>query len=87
MKRWIILPCIALGVCQTAGSGADVRTVHVPTPVPCVDPTDIPPEPPQVGEIAKRNQRRRDAIWRFGVAACLELCPIPGAAQVDEIGL
>ena len=50
MKRWIILPCIALGACQTVGSGAEVRTVQVPTPVPCVDLAAIPPEPPQVGD-------------------------------------
>lgn len=50
MKRWIILPCIALGACQTVGPGAEVRTVHVSTPVPCVDPAAIPPEPPQVGD-------------------------------------
>ena len=50
MKRWIILPCVALGACQSAGSGVDVRTVEVPTPVACVDPADIPQEPEQVGD-------------------------------------
>ena len=50
MKPWIILPCLALAACQTAGSGAQVRTVQVPTPVPCVDPAAIPPEPSEVGD-------------------------------------
>jgi hypothetical protein len=50
MKRWILVPCLALEACQTAGSGGDVRTVHVPTPVPCVNAADIPAEPPQVGD-------------------------------------
>lgn len=49
MKRWTILPCLALGACQTAGSGP-ARIVEVPTPVPCINPSDIPPEPKQVGE-------------------------------------
>lgn len=47
MKRWITLPCLTLAACQTTQPAPQVR----PVPVPCVTQADIPPEPPQVGDL------------------------------------
>jgi hypothetical protein len=39
----------ALSACTRPEPGIVVRTVEVPTPVPCVDLRDVPPEPALVG--------------------------------------
>lgn len=54
----------ALAACQHTEPGIEVRTVEVPTPVRCVDPADIPPEPPQVGD-----QFNGDAKHDLGILA------------------
>lgn len=50
MKRLLVLPVLALAACQHQQPAVEVRQVLVPTPVSCVDPADIPPEPEQVGD-------------------------------------
>lgn len=43
----IALASTALAACShTDGPGIEVRTVEVPTPVPCVDEADLPAETP-----------------------------------------
>ena len=41
-----VLILFPLAACATS----EPTRVSVPTPVPCVDPADIPPEPEQVGD-------------------------------------
>jgi hypothetical protein len=50
MKRAILLIAVLVAGCKHAPQPPEIREVLVPTPVPCVDPADIPPEPPTVGE-------------------------------------
>jgi len=41
------LAALAIAACShTDGPGIEVRTVEVPTPVPCVDEADLPAETP-----------------------------------------
>jgi hypothetical protein len=63
----MVLPIIfmmILTACQTTQPGIEVREVPVPTPVPCVNEADIPPEPPQVGD-----QFNGDAKHDLGILA------------------
>lgn len=47
----IVTLAMSLQACGTASApGIEVRTVEVPTPVPCVAEEDIPEEPAQVGD-------------------------------------
>lgn len=52
MKRLILLTPLWLGLtagaCSHDQPGIEVRTVEVPTPVPCVDAAAVPAEPAQV---------------------------------------
>lgn len=68
MKRLLALPALLLtltaGTCSTTQSGVEVRTVPVPTPVACVDPEQVPAEPPHVND--KLNG---DAQHDLGVVA------------------
>jgi hypothetical protein len=49
--RHLILPALfALSACQTTQPGIEVREVEVPVPVRCVDPADVPAEPPRIGD-------------------------------------
>lgn len=41
---------MAISACTHSEPGIEVRTVEVPTPVPCVDFEDVPAEPDQVGD-------------------------------------
>lgn len=60
-----LLTCaLLLSACQTTQPGIEVREVPVPTPVRCVDPADIPPEPEQVGD-----QFNGDAKHDLGILA------------------
>ncbi len=63
MKRLCVAATLALTACQTT-PGIEVREVPVPTPVRCVDPSDIPPEPGQV-----RDQFNGDAKHDLGILA------------------
>lgn len=55
---------LALTACSTDQQGVHVRTVNVPTPVPCVDAAQVPAEPPQVGD-----QLNGDARHDLGIVA------------------
>lgn len=41
---------VALSACSTAQPGIEVRTVEVPTPVPCLPANQIPAEPDTVAD-------------------------------------
>lgn len=43
----IALASSALAACSTTEPGIEVRTVEVPTPVPCVDEAKLPAETPE----------------------------------------
>ena len=65
--RMILIAITALGLaaCSTTGApGIEVRTVEVPTPVPCVKSSDVPAEPEQVGD-----QLNGDAVHDLGIVA------------------
>ena len=51
MKRLLPLAALALAGCKTmADPVVEVREVEVPTPVACIDPAEIPAEPPTIGQ-------------------------------------
>jgi hypothetical protein len=52
MKRLLIASAafVLIG-CQHTEPGIEVRTVQVPTPVPCLPADQIPAEPPLVGHL------------------------------------
>ncbi|MXP42142.1 hypothetical protein GRI75_10870 [Altererythrobacter soli] len=52
MKRAILLIALLAAGCKHAPAPppAEIREVLVPTPVTCVNPADIPREPPTVGQ-------------------------------------
>ena len=49
MKYPLILAALVLAGCTTPEPGIEVRTVEVPTPVPCLPAESIPAEPETVG--------------------------------------
>ena len=55
--RHLTLPALlALTACSTPGPvGVEVRTVEVPTPVPCLTRDQLPPEPPKVSQTLTGN--------------------------------
>lgn len=59
-----IAACLTLTACTTGQGGIAVHQVPVPTPVPCVDPAQVPVEPPQVGD-----QLNGDARHDLGIVA------------------
>lgn len=68
MRKLLMLPIVMLtltaGMCETTEPAIEVRTVEVPTPVPCVAASDVPAEPPQVGD-----QLTGNAVHDLGVLA------------------
>lgn len=46
----IIFAAFAVAACSHTEPGIEVRTVEVPTPVPCVDESQVPDEPALVGD-------------------------------------
>jgi hypothetical protein len=50
MRAPIVLALFALSACQTTTPAIEVREVEVPVPVRCVDPEQVPAEPPRVGD-------------------------------------
>jgi hypothetical protein len=60
----IVALVAALTACATDQAGVRVEQVRVPTPVPCVDPAQVPAEPPQVG-----SQLTGDAVHDLGIVA------------------
>lgn len=91
MKHFIAVAALGLAGCETL---AEPVEVPVPTPVACVDPAQIPPEPPTVSErfngdakhdleiLAPNAQALRK--WGQGLRALLEACveaPVEAEAQ------
>lgn len=60
----LMLAALALAGCKTTSPAIEVRTVKVPTPVPCVKSSDVPAEPAQVGD-----QLNGDAAHDLGIVA------------------
>lgn len=88
MKRAILLIAMLAAGCKHAPAPppAEIREVLVPTPVTCVNPADIPREPPTVGqkfngdakhdlEILAPNARALRQ-WGQNLRALLEACVI-----------
>ena len=83
MKRSFLLLVIVLAGCAHKPA-AEVREVPVPTPVTCVDPSAIPPEPPRVAPRFTGNARRDLEIlaanaqalrkWGQEMRSLLEMC-------------
>lgn len=93
MKRLIALILLGLAGCKTvAEPTVVVREVPVPVPVVCLDPADIPPEPPTVSQrfngdakhdlqiLAPNAQALRK--WGQDLQALLEGCA--GAAAAED---
>ena len=55
---------LSLSACATDQQGVAVRIVEVPVPHACVDPAQVPTEPPQVG-----SQLTGDAVHDLGIVA------------------
>lgn len=60
----LLFASLALAACSHTEPGIEVRTVKVPTPVPCVKASDVPAEPAQVGD-----QLNGDAVHDLGIVA------------------
>lgn len=100
MKPAILLIALLAAGCKHASPPppAEIREVLVPTPVTCVNPAAIPPEPPTVGqrfngdakhdlEILAPNARALRQ-WGQDLRALLEACVIkaPGAEATGKAG-
>lgn len=53
MKRSLLLLAVLTGCTHEP----EIREIPVPTPVTCVDPRSIPPEPPRVARLFNGNAR------------------------------
>jgi hypothetical protein len=86
MKRLLPLAALVLALagCKTVAEPPLVQHVFVPTPVQCVDPDEIPPEPPTVGPRFNGDARHDLAIlapsaqavrkWGQDMRALLDRC-------------
>lgn len=95
MKRAVLLIALLAAGCKHAPEPPVIREIPVPTPVACVDPADIPPEPPTVGDGFNGDAKHDLQIlapsaralrqWGQDLRALLEACVIeePGAATSD----
>jgi len=82
VKRAVLF-CAALAGCAHKPE-VEIREVPVPTPVTCVDPARIPPEPPRVAHLFNGNARHDLTIladnakdlraWGEEMRALLEMC-------------
>jgi hypothetical protein len=93
VKRTILLIALLAAGCKHAPPPppAEIREVLVPTPVTCVNPADIPREPPTVGQRFNGDAKHDLALlapnaralrqWGQDMRALLEACVIktPGA--------
>ncbi len=50
MRLLIAISAMALAGCQTTQPAVEIRTVKVPTPVPCLAADEIPAEPSTVAD-------------------------------------
>ena len=95
MKRILPFAVVALAGCTTVAEPVvEVREVPVPTPVACVEPDAIPPEPPTVGQGFNGDAKHDLAIlapsaqalrkWGQDMRAMLEQCAAAAPAEVGE---
>ena len=93
MKRMAPLFILALAACKTAAPPEIViHEVPVPTPVACIDPAEIPPEPPTVSRRFNGDAKHDLAIlapnaqalrkWGQDMRALLDRCI--AAVPADE---
>lgn len=94
MTRPLLLLTVLLGGCAHQQQ-VEVREVPVPTPVACVDPQQIPEEPPRVAQRFNGNARHDLEIlagnaqdlrtWgqqlRTLLDACAEAAPAPANSE------
>ena len=76
IKAYAVALMLALTGCATDQQGIRTVLVPSPTPVACVDPAQVPAEPPQVG-----SQLTGDAVHDLGIVApsALELRACSGS--------
>lgn len=91
MKRAVLLIGVLAAGCAHKPEPPEIREVLVPTPVPCVEPAEIPPEPPTVGQKFNGDAKHDLQIlapsaralrqWGQDLRALLEACAVqePGA--------
>ena len=84
MRAFLIISALALAGCKTPEPKMQVQHVIVPAPVKCVDPNQIPREPPRVGSqfngdakhdleiLASSSQALRE--WGQEMRTLLERC-------------
>lgn len=86
MKRSILLLALLAAGCKHTPEPPQIREVLVPTPVTCVNPADIPREPPTVGQRFNGDAKHDLGIlapnaralrqWGQELRALLEACVI-----------
>ena len=91
MKRAIFLTVLLAGCAHTPPPAPEIREVLVPTPVSCVNPADIPPEPPTVGQRFNGDAKHDLQIlapsaralreWGQGLRTLLDRCVFKGPAE------
>ena len=69
-----VVGLLTLTACATDQQGVAIHEVPTPVPVPCVDASQVPAEPPQV-----RSQLTGDAVHDLGIVA-------PSALQLRAWG-
>ena len=95
MKRCLPLLVLALAACKTVPPPeVEIREVPVPTPVACLDPAEIPAEPPTVGQRFNGDAKHDLAIlapnaqalrkWGQDMRALLEKCAAAAPAEAGE---
>jgi hypothetical protein len=97
MKRLasLVALALALAACKTAPAPEPViQHVFVPTPVACIDPAEIPAEPPTVGQRFNGDAKHDLAIlapsaqalrkWGQDMRALLEKCAAAAPAEAGE---
>ena len=95
MKRLLPLAALALAGCKTmADPVVEVREVEVPTPVACIDPAEIPAEPPTIGQRFNGDAKHDLAIlapnaqalrkWGQEMRALLEQCVADVPAEAED---
>lgn len=94
MKRAILLLAVLAAGCAHAPETPEIREVLVPTPVRCVDPAEIPAEPPTVGHRFNGDAKHDLQIlapsaralrqWGQDLRALIEACVIQDTSAAAE---